>query len=128
VNPAQVVCSCPGFLTARRNGNPCIDLRAVYTCIAQSILEIEGSPDAETFRDAIAQIERGGGMLHTRYYSPGHATRYGYAPNRVSPVQWSIGLTEEARGRELSIAERRACLFVLGTLLSEAEAEESRAA
>lgn len=114
VNISLPTCSCPGNAIAHRNGHPCRHEAAVYTHIAGSILEIEGAPDEESISDAMTQIERGGGLLLTRYFCDGHdAPHYGYAPNRRHPIRWSIGLTQAARGNLLSAVERRACLFIL---------------
>jgi hypothetical protein len=121
VDISRPVCSCPGNTIAHKNGHSCRHESAVYTRIAQSILEIVGLPDGESISDAMKQIERGGGTLRERYYCDGHnAPRYGYAPNRVLAIRWSIGLKPEARSRMLPAVERRACLFVLGTMLSDA--------
>lgn len=126
VNVQTMRCNCPGEAIARRANHFCIDVVAALNAVAATVLEIVGAPDSDAIADACGYIERGGGMLQTRYLADGgHAPHYGYVPNRVAPLEWSIGLTRQARKRELSRVEVNACLYVLGEMLNQQAVQQA---
>jgi hypothetical protein len=97
--------------------------------LARKLIWQEGACNSgqrgDAVRDAMSEIAAGGGRLQKEYFGTKDYDRwydqredhaYGYGPRHGSMV-FRVGLTDEARRRELASHEIEACLSVLNAVL-----------
>lgn len=122
-----LICDCPGFWIAQKHNHYCRHIRAVSIRIARELLEIFGEPNIDALNDAIRYVENG--LIRRRYIANGgDSPRYGYAPNRRAGIRFSIGLSERARERSLTMVEQVAVIWSLEQMRSQCPQDEKRAA